>query len=191
MSGLVDENDRCVFGEYPGKLREILGIWVEETDALRPEEKNRMLTAKGSGLPRDSYDCGFLCDLLHLRGAEALAVYGDDFYAGLPCATRNRFGRGTAYYIGTEPEDAFLSDLLTRICRETGLSGLFPSDPGVEVTCREGEEGTVFFVLNHNATEASVDFGAERFADLLTGQAVTGRRTLASRDVLVLRREAL
>jgi beta-galactosidase GanA len=38
MSGLVDENDRCIFGEYPGKLKDVLGIWVEEVDALRPYE---------------------------------------------------------------------------------------------------------------------------------------------------------
>ena len=40
MSGLADENDRCVFGAYPGKLKDMLGIWVEETDALRPYEQN-------------------------------------------------------------------------------------------------------------------------------------------------------
>ena len=43
MSGLVDENDRCIFGEYPGKLKDVLGIWVEEVDALRLYESNRML----------------------------------------------------------------------------------------------------------------------------------------------------
>ena len=95
MSGLVDENDRCVFGAYPGKLKEVLGIWVEETDALRPEEKNGIrLTKEGEG---SDYRCGFLCDLLHTETAAALAVYTDDFYAGMPCVTENAFGAGKAY----------------------------------------------------------------------------------------------
>lgn len=65
MSGLVDENGRCIFGEYPGKLKDVLGIWVEEVDALRPYESNRMLVKGAIPLPKESYSCGFLCDLLH------------------------------------------------------------------------------------------------------------------------------
>ena len=35
-SGLVDENDLCFLGGWPGDgLREVLGIWDEETDTLR------------------------------------------------------------------------------------------------------------------------------------------------------------
>ena len=35
FSGYVQENDLVTVGGYPGKLRDILGIWVEEEDALR------------------------------------------------------------------------------------------------------------------------------------------------------------
>ena len=99
MSGLVDENDRCIFGEYPGKLRDVLGIWVEEVDALKPEERNHIVMNGAIALPRESYECSFLCDLLHPRAARALAVYGDDFYAGMPCVTVNEFGKGKAYAV--------------------------------------------------------------------------------------------
>ena len=100
MSGLADDNDRCVFGAYPGKLKEMLGIWVEETDALRPYEKNRMRLTDNLQLSENEYDCGFLCDIIHPEGgAEILASYKDDFYADTPCVTRNFFGKGRAYYI--------------------------------------------------------------------------------------------
>lgn len=33
FSGYVDEHDLVVTGGYPGKLRDLLGIWVEESDA--------------------------------------------------------------------------------------------------------------------------------------------------------------
>ena len=186
MSGLADENDRCVFGEYPGKLRDVLGIWVEETDALRPEESNRMFMDNSAMFPRQEYTCTFLCDLLHVRTAETLAVYGSDFYAGMPCVTRNAFGEGTAYYIGTQPEDAFLGDLLDRICRDTGLKGLFHADAGVEITRRVTPEHTVIFVLNHNASEACVDFGRAQLTDLLSHQSVTGSVHIPGRDVMIL-----
>ncbi len=190
MSGLADENDRCVFGEYPGKLRDVLGIRVEETDALRPEEKNRMILRGAFSLPRKEYECGFLCDLIHPGGAETLAEYGDDFYRGTPCATMNHFGKGTAYYIGTQPEDDFLGDLMARICGETGIEGLFSADPGIEITRRCGEKGTTVFVLNHNPEDARADFGRERLKNLLTGEEITGKVVLPGREVMILGEDA-
>ena len=189
MSGLADENDRCVFGEYPGKLRDVLGIWVEETDALRPEEGNRIVMNGTLPLEREEYACGFLCDLLHTRTAEALAVYGDDFYAGMPCVTRNRFGKGTAYYIGTQPEDSFLGSLIGEICGQAGLRSPFPCSPGTEITRRVNEAGTTVFVINHLQETAQVDFGEKRLTNLLTGEAVSGLYPVSGRDVLVLREE--
>lgn len=80
MSGLADENDRCVFGAYPGKLKDMLGIWVEETDALRPYEQNHMKIEKADMVSREEYSCDFLCDIIHPEGgAEVLATYEDDF----------------------------------------------------------------------------------------------------------------
>ncbi|MDO4867112.1 MAG: beta-galactosidase [Clostridia bacterium] len=187
MTGLVDENDRCVFGAYPGKLRDAMGIWVEETDALRPDEGNGLAVCGPLKLPRERYDCGFLCDVLHAESAEALAVYEDDFYAGTPCVTRNRFGAGTAWYVGTQPEDAFLDDLTDAICREAGIEGLFASEPSVEATRRVGERGATVFLLNHNAHPAHVDLGGARLVDLLTGETLTGRVELPGRGVRVCR----
>ena len=187
MTGLADENDRCVFGAYPGKLREALGIWVEETDALRPEEGNHLRVVGGLGLSRQRYDCGFLCDLLHAETAEPLAFYEDDFYAGMPCVTRNRFGKGAAWYVGTQPEDDFLAELTDAICREAGIEGLFDADPGVELTRRVGEKGSTVFMLNHNPGPAAVELGGAVLEDLVTGETLTGRVELAGGDARVCR----
>ncbi len=184
MSGLVDENDRCVFGEYPGKLREMLGIWVEETDALRPEEHNGMRMLKG-GLPEGAYACDFLCDLIHLRGAEAAAEYTDDFYKGMPVVTRNTYGQGTAWYIGTRPSGKFLFDFFSMLGSSLGIGCEVCADPGVEVTFREGE-GKTLFLINHNGEEASAAIPEKGYVDLLSGKAVEGKCTIGPGEVLVL-----
>lgn len=189
LSGLADENDRCVFGEYPGPLRDALGLWVEETDALRPEEHNALLPAAGAGFAMPSYPCGFLCDVIHLRGAEALACYRDDFYAGLPAVTVNRFGGGRAYYVGTQPDSAFLAELAARAAAEQGVHAPYAADAGVELTVRTGEKGTVIFAINHAAEEKTVDFGADVLTDLISGRTLCGRVTLRHWDVLAARRE--
>lgn len=101
FSGIVNEHDLVTTGGYPGELRKLLGIWVEEIDALLPEQKNRIVVEAASGLLQEEYECGMLCDLLHSEGADIIARYGDDFYAGMPAVTRNTFGKGKAWYVAT------------------------------------------------------------------------------------------
>src|SRR6185503_14416204 len=105
FSGEVDETD-LAFEGYPGPLRPLLGVWIEEIDALYDDQANRIVMADGSA----SYACSRLCEIVRAETAEVLASYGDDFYAGTPVVTRNRFSAGHAYYVATDPEDRFLDD---------------------------------------------------------------------------------
>lgn len=107
FSGIVNENDLVTTGGYPGELRKLLGIWVEEIDALLPEQKNRIVLKETYGDLQGEYGCGMLCDLLHSEGAEVIAEYGDDFYKGMPVVTRNTFGQGEAWYVASDPDERF------------------------------------------------------------------------------------
>ena len=185
MSGLADENDRCIFGAYPGKLKEMLGIWVEETDALRPYEKNVMKLTDSLVLPEKDYECGFLCDIIHAEDAQVLAAYGEDFYAGGPCVTVNEYGQGKAYYIGTQPEQDFLEELMKVIVKDSGIKPLYPAEAGMELTRRVSEKGDVVFAINHNKHTSWVDFGEEQLINLMNDEVLTGKVQLAAGDVLV------
>lgn len=83
MSGIVDQSDNVHLGGYPGPLREMAGVWVEEIDALAPEHSNTVSFSDGK-----EYKCNLLCDLMHSEGAEVLATYESDFYAGMPAVTK-------------------------------------------------------------------------------------------------------
>lgn len=189
MSGLADENDRCVFGAYPGKLKNLLGIWVEETDALRPYEKNRLKLDGGLAFEREEYDCGFLCDLIHPEGgAETLASYKEDFYAGMPCVTCNAYGSGKAYYIGTQPEQAFLDRLMVKICGDCALAAPYQTGAGVELTCRVSDRAEVIFAINHGKEASWVDFGEDQFQDLMNRKNITGKVQVNAGDVIVAKK---
>lgn len=88
-SGIVDENDLCHLGGFPGPLRETVGIWAEEIDGLHDEQCNRLIMGEGAGFGGE-YEIRDLCELIHIEGAETLAFYGDDFYAGRPALTVNK-----------------------------------------------------------------------------------------------------
>lgn len=186
FSGIVDENDRVTLGGYPGKLSDALGIWVEETDALFPQEHNTILPNGVLPELQASYSCGLLCDVIHPQTAEPLAVYGSDFYSGVPCVTRNRFGQGTAYYIGTEPSDEFLRDFVAALAREKNLDCGFTAPANVEITTRQNEHNKITFVLNYNHSPATIRFDGS-YRNLLTDEPAEGELTVGGYDVAVLK----
>jgi beta-galactosidase len=186
LSGIVDEHDLAFEEGYPGPLKNVLGIWNEEIDALYPEQSNQIVMRDQSGI----YTCGRLCEIIHCEGAEALASYGSDFYAGTPVVTRNTFGKGTGYYIASEPEQRFLNDFYTRLLEEQGIQPLLETPEGIEVTRRVTEQGPLLFLLNHNEENIRVKLrDAKSYHDLIANQTVNGSITLAGRGVAILREE--
>ncbi|HBF36614.1 MAG TPA: beta-galactosidase [Firmicutes bacterium] len=186
FSGIVNENDLVTLGGYPGQLRKVLGIWVEEIDALPPEMKNSIIVNNPIGKVDGEYECGMLCDLLHLEAARALAVYGKDFYAGMPVLTENILGKGRAYYVASDPEQRFVNDLLKYLCDSKGIKGPFEPTEGVEVTQRFKDNMIFTFVLNHNTYSVSVDLNGKEFRELLTGKNISNSLILEQKGVAIL-----
>ena len=98
FSGYVEDHDLVITGGYPGRLRDILGIWVEESDAIPAGDAGMKHTFAYKDV---TYPAEVLCDLSHTEGAETLATYDNDFYAGMPVLTCNTFGSGKACYVAT------------------------------------------------------------------------------------------
>jgi beta-galactosidase len=187
FSGIVDERDIVRTGGYPGELRRLLGIWAEEIDALPPDRKNRIVMTQPFGELAGEYECSLLFDLIHPEGAETIAVYGDDFYAGMPVVTVNRFGSGQAWYVASSPEPAFLEGFLYRLCADKNIRPLVKKAPeGVECSRRVKDGRGVLFLLNHNAEGREVELHEGRYTDLLNGGSVEGRTVVPGRGVRLL-----
>ena len=180
FSGIVDENEHIRLGGYPAPLRKLLGLFVEDFVPFAAGEKNRLVTPDGA-----SYSCDQWADLVHLEGAEPIASYERGFYAGTPAVTRHAFGEGTAYYLGTRPEERYTKALLERACRKAGVETPLEAPPGVEVVRRKTGEASFLFVLNHG--DESVEVRLRKPArDLLTGAEHGGELTLEPLGVAVL-----
>jgi len=187
FSGIVNENDLVTLGGYPGELRRLLGIWVEEIDALLPDRRNSMVVTQPLGGLAGSFECGIVCDLLQLEGAEVCAVYGADFYKGMPCLTRNTVGKGQAWYVASSPERRFLHGLARVLAAGKGIEPVLRATPGVEATRRRKGTETFLFVLNHNEEAVRIDLGPRQLTDLLERKPVRGMVTLPAKGVLVLK----
>ncbi|MCI0712095.1 MAG: beta-galactosidase, partial [Chloroflexi bacterium] len=182
FTGIVDETDLAFETGYPGPLSRVLGIWVEEIDALYEGQHNQIVMADSS----DIYTCVHLADMLHVETAEALATYSTDFYAGMPVVTRNAFGNGSAYYIASDPEDRFLDRFYGEILAQHDLSPIFPTPENVEVAVRRKEDQTIMFILNHNPHPVTVDLDSRTFRDMLSGEIISGQASLDGYGVCIL-----
>ena len=176
-TGRADEDDLCFLGGFPGPLRKVLGIWAEETDALYDDERNGMRTTDGR-----VYTCNTLCDLIHAEGAEILATYTDDFYAGMLCVTVNHYGAGKAYYIATCPDADYLDRFYGDVVPGAGITPEVRNLPmGVQATRR----GDIAFILNFSGTAAEV--ALPQGFDLLTGEATGGIAALPVNGYRIIR----
>jgi beta-galactosidase len=181
LSGIVDETDLAFENGYPGPLSHILGIHIEEIDALYPGQTNTIVMNGG-----DTYACGRLADLLHAEGAQVLATYGNDFYQGIPVVTKNSFGKGNAYYLASDPEDRFLDHLYGDIVTQHNIAPILNTPQGVEATARYKNGQPILFLLNHNPQAETVNLGECRFRDLLTSENLSGETGLAGYGVRIL-----
>lgn len=186
-SGMADLNDRIYPGGYPGVLKDVCGIWVEETDALSAEQKNCVRTSDVLG--GKDYICGFMCDIIHLEGARSLGVYSEDFYADTPCICENDYGAGKAIYIGSKLDDAGVDAVLTYAVACSGVSSVLPTPEGVEACLRQGKEHSLMFIVNNTAQEQSVAVPQD-WCDLVGVSAENGTLHLPGRGTAVLMRKA-
>ena len=167
MSGIVGESDNVYLGGYPGPLKEMAGVWVEEIDALAPEQHNIVTFKDGS-----RSKCKIVCDLMHLEGAESLGEYTEDFYAGMPAVTRHSYGKGKLYYIGTCMEEDGIAKILSMAVEDAGAEPVAGAGNGLEIVKRNREGKSFYFVMNFRDEELEIP---EEFAgktDLLSGNAV-------------------
>jgi beta-galactosidase len=195
FSGMVDENDTVYLEGSPGPLRKVLGLRVEETDALPEGKTNGLMFTRAFGeIPEGTvHPARLLCDRVRLEGAEPIASYAEDFYAGEAAFTVNTFGEGQAYYLAARPDDTGLRHIIAGICAEKGIasplaSGAPPPD-GVEVNVRVAPGGAEhLYLLNHSTWPVYVPLAEGTYTDLLTDDAISGTATLSPRGVRILER---
>jgi len=175
FSGIVDENDRVRPGGYPGAFRELLGVSSEEFFPVDPA----VTLALSDGSTASTWT-----EWVHLRGAEAVAVFDDGPLPNVPAATRNSFGAGEAWYLATRLDATALRGVVATAARRAGVAAPAALPEGVEVVRRRGAADSYLFLINH--TESPFAIPADG-TELITDETVTGTLTVPAGEVRVLR----
>ncbi|MEO3819166.1 beta-galactosidase [Plantactinospora sp. B24E8] len=171
LSGRVDVHDQAFLTDVPGPLGALLGIRVDEWDAREAEVVNPVRLTVGDS--EVGVESRLVFELVIPQGAEVVGRYGADFYAGTPAVTRNRFGAGHGWYVGTHLDRAGVDRVVRQVLSRHDLLGPYADVPEVESTVRVAPDGTrLRFLLNHRSEPVEVD-PAPAGLDLLTGDRVT------------------
>ncbi|NUO42238.1 MAG: beta-galactosidase [Streptomyces sp.] len=180
FSGVVDQNDHVWLGGYPGALRELLGIRVEEFGPLLADESVSLDDGSTGTLWTDRIT---LAD----DRTEVLARYDSGNQAGRPAVTRRTAAAGSASYVSTRLGVAGLTALLPRLLEPAGVTSELPAEARgrVELAVRKGSEARFLFLVNR--TDDTVPLPGFP-GDVLYGTTGDDGLVLGPREVAVVRR---
>lgn len=188
-SGIVDENDLCFLGGFPGPLRGVLGIWSEEIDTLYDTDVNEIGFKELNDLGlQGSYTAKELCDVIHTEAAKVLASYKKDYYAGMPAVTVNSFGKGKAYYVASRNEGRFNFDFYSKLIESLGIKRVLDAELPLGVTAQQRTDGVknYIFIMNFSEEEKKVALGEGVFEDMFSKEKVTENISLGKYGFKIL-----
>ncbi|MDR1386952.1 MAG: beta-galactosidase [Propionibacteriaceae bacterium] len=156
FSGVADASQRVHLGGYPGALRDLLGVRVEEFRPLLDGERVQL---------SDGAVGTIWTEPVQAVDATVLARYLDGPSASYPAVTRAERGRGLAWYVSTQLDSAGLGELVDRVAEQAQVPRIdAPAD--VEIVIRRGPTAQYTFVINHSTEDVGLRFNG---VDLLTG----------------------
>ncbi|GAA2646339.1 beta-galactosidase [Nonomuraea recticatena] len=171
FSGIVDAHDTIHPGAFPGALREVLGLSVEEFHPLREDER----VGLSGGLSGRIWS-----ERVRPAGARALRSFAEGPDAGHPAFTRHDLGAGSAWYLATAPVTG-LRGLLAEVLDHAGVTRPRDLPDELELVRR----GCHVFLINHGDTPVTVP--GVSGVNLLDGGVHDGSCTVPAGAVAVVR----
>ncbi len=166
LTACVDKDDLCYLGGFPaGELKNVFGIWAEETDGLPEDLKN---SVKYNG---KDYEVCDICELINPTTATVLGEYGKDFYKNTPAVTENNYGKGKAYYVAFCNKGDFCYDFCAELIEKLSIKSetTLCAPAGVEISKR----GNYIFILNFTNKPQTITLDKEYY-DVLNETRISG-----------------
>ena len=155
-TGISDEKDHVWLGGYPGSIRDVVGVRVEEFMPMGDDftgVPDRLELSNGA-VAHDIVDVIGSVD----ESATVLATFKDNPWTGMdgvPAIVANTFGEGRSVYVGARLGREGLALSLPEILESLGMAEAGGNDGRVLHVEREGADGSRF-VFSLNRTHETV-----------------------------------
>ena len=155
-TGISDEKDHVWLGGYPGAIRDVVGVRVEEFMPMGNDftgVPDRLELSNGA-VAHDIVDVIGSID----ESATVLATFKDNPWTGMggvPAIVANTFGEGRSVYVGARLGREGLALSLPEILESLGMAEAGGNDGRVLHVEREGADGSRF-VFSLNRTHETV-----------------------------------
>ncbi|MBE5804029.1 MAG: beta-galactosidase [Clostridiales bacterium] len=146
-SGVKDENNNAIMAQLPTVYRDMVGAFATEYDPIGYDHVPVCFADGAKARGRQ------WCDVLETEGAQALACYDGEYFRGKAAVTRNGYGKGVVYYIGTVGDQALYDKLVRDAVTEAALEFIPGLPAHVEVTTRKGDGCAFRFIFNNAGQE--------------------------------------
>ena len=160
-TGISDERDHVWLGGYPGSIRDVVGVRVEEFMPMGddfPGVPDRLGLSNGA-VAHDIADVIGSVD----GSATVLETFKDDPWTGMdgaPAIVANTFGEGRSVYVGARLGRDGIAKSLPEILESLGMAETGENDSRVLRVEREGSDGSRF-VFSFNRTHEAVQIPLE------------------------------
>ncbi len=190
-TGYKDAHGHCPMRPFPGAVADLCGATVEEFTRIGPYQAQPSLLWEEAGRSGAPLLSGPFNDILAPENSEVevLATYDEDaaHYSGKPALVRKAWGKGNAFYFGGVFTPQTANALAEHLALTSPAGDLVTLPLEIELAIRAGETGErTVFLLNYTSDRQTVHLHREA-TDLLTGETISGERTIPAYDVLVLR----
>ncbi len=124
-----------------------------------------------------------------LSEAKVIANYESDFYKGTPAITKNKYNKGTSYYLGARTKSDFLEVFYDDIVKDLDLDEIkdFEASEGVSIQSRENDENKYYFIMNFTEEDKEISIN-NNYENLITSEMISGKKVLKPYETLVLKK---
>lgn len=169
----------------PAGLTDVFGVEVEEVEPVFDKNHTKLsLKLSENGEVEETCEDNIWSELLG-GPSQAAGVYKESYKAGSKVAAVNSYGKGLAYYVGTDLPQKAYKKLLEQVVKRAGVRQTrIDREEKVELVTRYGIREDYLFLFNFTAHRTTVSL-PEGARDYLTGHPLAAQTVMEQNGTLI------
>jgi len=183
MTGLRNDDMKSFGRILNNSMEELAGISIEEQHALIGVEETKLKIFDDT----THFTSSLWHDLISLKTATPIGFYNSRFFKNFPVITKNNYGKGTVYYVGTVVNNEAASIVVKDALKTASLSPIAISQNElVELTQVKGSKGNYLYAINYSFEDQKVALHSNMI-DVITNEKVSSSVTIKARNFSVFK----